>query len=410
MDRRIEVSINALKQYAAKSAEGRKVLPLGEADETVLLQMANVKLPATTQIQTIKIPILRPFRSHNDVCLFVKDLQRGLRVDHERSAQHWQEVLRCANVTRVNKVMPLRELRAEYGTFEARRKLCDSYDVFLTDTNLFSMLPAYIGKHFYKKHKIPIRVNLSSSDLAGHIDNCIDTAYLRMFNTGASSSVEIGSLSQSTEDLLLNIATAVDVLSVKSPGGLRNIRSIHIKLRRSPALPVYINNRSSNLVPRPKAPSRPWLDRKPVRGELSTSDGDSEVIVYPNGDVMLADELEQESKEEDIDSSTEQSKKVARSKKVRGLRRFYKNSKAKKFGSNTKYSEKRLKRKRTEDNDKSKKNNSSNEESKKRKVSKKISKNVEQPKSNKSTASKWLKKKSESPGKFVKLAKKSVKA
>ena len=49
-------------------------------------------------------PMPAPFTDSAEVCLFVKDLKRGIRVDHEKSVRHWRDVLDEAGVTRVTEV------------------------------------------------------------------------------------------------------------------------------------------------------------------------------------------------------------------------------------------------------------------------------------------------------------------
>ena len=53
----------------------------------------------------------------------------------------------------VAKVIGISKLKANYFTFEAKRKLCDQYDIFLADDRIIPSLPKLIGKTFFKKKK-----------------------------------------------------------------------------------------------------------------------------------------------------------------------------------------------------------------------------------------------------------------
>lgn len=50
-------------------------------------------------------------------------------------------------------VIGLSKLRANYRDYEAKRKLCDSYDVFLADERILPLLPKLLGKKFFQTKK-----------------------------------------------------------------------------------------------------------------------------------------------------------------------------------------------------------------------------------------------------------------
>ena len=60
----------------------------------------------------------------------------------------------------IAKAIPLSKLKKDYFDFEAKRKLCGSYDIFLVDNCILGKLPKLLRKTFYKKKKHPIPVNL----------------------------------------------------------------------------------------------------------------------------------------------------------------------------------------------------------------------------------------------------------
>ena len=95
-----------------------------------------------------------------DVCLIVKDLQKGLTVDHEPSANHFKELLADKGVgpDLVSTVLPLRELKVEYKQFETKTALCHRFDAFLADDRIIKFVPQFLGKAFYKRKKFPIPV------------------------------------------------------------------------------------------------------------------------------------------------------------------------------------------------------------------------------------------------------------
>ncbi len=50
-------------------------------------------------------------------------------------------------------VIPICKLKTNYKSFEAKRRLCSNYDIFLADKRLYQVLPRLLGKKFFDKKK-----------------------------------------------------------------------------------------------------------------------------------------------------------------------------------------------------------------------------------------------------------------
>ena len=50
----------------------------------------------------------------------------------------------------ITKVIGISKLKAKYKQFEARRKLRESYDLFVVDDRVVQMMPQLLGKTFFK--------------------------------------------------------------------------------------------------------------------------------------------------------------------------------------------------------------------------------------------------------------------
>lgn len=50
-------------------------------------------------------------------------------------------------------VISYKTLKKEYKMFEAKRRLLNSFDLFLSDDRIRRLLPSHLGKHFYEKKK-----------------------------------------------------------------------------------------------------------------------------------------------------------------------------------------------------------------------------------------------------------------
>ena len=53
----------------------------------------------------------------------------------------------------LNKVIAMDKLRKNYKTYEMKRKLANSYELFFNDVNITPLLPPYLGKAFFTKKK-----------------------------------------------------------------------------------------------------------------------------------------------------------------------------------------------------------------------------------------------------------------
>jgi ribosome biogenesis protein UTP30 len=177
-----------------------------------------------------------------DVCLIVKDLEKGTRPDHEQTKLHFENLLKEKNAKEhISEVLPLRELKVEYKEYEAKTKLCHRFDKFLVDDRVARMVPKFLGKALYKRKRFPVPVNLKSEDLPKEIDACLRSAILPLSHHGTCAMVTVGNGEMSARQLAENVIAAAEVLSRRYPGGWKNIRSVHVKGDHTAAVPIHIS-------------------------------------------------------------------------------------------------------------------------------------------------------------------------
>ena len=104
------------------------------------------------------------WRLEKDICLFVKDLQKGLKVDHEDTIRHFTDLRGEKGIRGVTQSISLRELKVEYKQFEAKTQLSNKFDLFLADDRIIRLLPKFLGKPFYSRKKLPLQINLQAKD------------------------------------------------------------------------------------------------------------------------------------------------------------------------------------------------------------------------------------------------------
>lgn len=169
---------------------------------------------------------------------------------------------------RITKIIDIKKLEAKYFSFESKRQLRDSYDLFLADDRIVTYLPKLLGKTFYTttaKRPIPIRLEASKpkgsknaalpstkprkepSDtkaiaapplLAKEIERTLSTAQINLFPS-TTTAVRVGLASFTPEQLAANIEAVMASLAGQLVGW-KNVRAVHVKGPNTMALPIWL--------------------------------------------------------------------------------------------------------------------------------------------------------------------------
>ncbi|KAK1279213.1 hypothetical protein QJS04_geneDACA016564 [Acorus gramineus] len=265
-------AVDALLKWNRSRLKNQKA-QLFEHDDLLNLVITLKKIPTKARTNPFRVPLphpVHPFDGSDEICLIVDDRPRkktGGGVGDPPSAKRKIE----ADGIPVSKVLKLSKLRTDYKPFEARRKLCDSYDLFLADRRIVHLLPRLLGKAFFKKKKIPVPVDLSRKDWMERIKHCCVSALLYL-RTGTCCSLKIGRTSQSREEIVENVIAAVEGAVPLVPKKWGNVRSLHLKMRESLALPIYQTVPEMGLV----------IDGMQIDNEIEAiegEEGEREVVV-----------------------------------------------------------------------------------------------------------------------------------
>lgn len=154
----------------------------------------------------------------------------------------YKDLINPLGLSSITKISGISKLRTKFKPFEAKRQLCNSFDLFLADSSILPLLPKVLGRNFFEKKKQPVPVTISKGSKPEHIkqelQEAIESTYL-FLSGGASLSIRIATSEQSQEAIQANAMAVLKQLATKLPGGLENIRTIHLKSHTSIALPVY---------------------------------------------------------------------------------------------------------------------------------------------------------------------------
>lgn len=187
------------------------------------------------------------------ICIFTKDPQRAYKDLVE--SDEFPAALR----TKVVRVIGVDKLKKKWKTYETKRQLLAEYDVFMVDDRVIKIVADALGKTFYgTKSKRPIPIKLTAGayiDKTKKADNIVGTAkgvakevetalsatYVSM-SPSANTSIKVGKLSMTPQQLKENVETVVEKLIENHiEHKWRNVRGLYIKGPTTKALPIWLS-------------------------------------------------------------------------------------------------------------------------------------------------------------------------
>jgi ribosome biogenesis protein UTP30 len=220
-------AVTALLKHEENKKKQNKKEQLFEADDIISLIITLNKVPQKPRSKPYRIYLPYPlWNDECDICFFVKDPEK-----------EWKELFETVGAA-VKKVIGLAKMRRKYNTFEARRKLLGSYDLFLCDESISLLLRRFLGRQFFQSKKYPIPIRITRTSLADKISKVRHSTYLYL-RTGSCLNVRIARVSFTTKQICVNILRTVNDIVNRIPGKWKNVKSICIKTPSSIALPVY---------------------------------------------------------------------------------------------------------------------------------------------------------------------------
>nr|XP_009934626.1 PREDICTED: ribosomal L1 domain-containing protein 1 [Opisthocomus hoazin] len=186
-----------------------------------------------------------------EVCLFTRDEPN---LSAEQTENRYRKLLTENGISSVSQIISYKTLKKEYKLFEAKRRLLNRFDLFLSDDGIRRLLPSHLGKHFYARKKAPLSVNLKARNLAKEIQKHIQGTTLPVTNKGCCYTARIGHTGMKADEILDNIMAAAEVIAEKLPKNWKNVKILHLKTLKSVALPIFTAN-ISNLDELDRPPS-----------------------------------------------------------------------------------------------------------------------------------------------------------
>ena len=159
-------------------------------------------------------------------------------------------------ITNVSRVIGISKLKTKFKQYEAKRQLCSSYDVFLSDNRVLPLLPHLIGKVFFEKKKQPLAVDLRSNNWKAEINKALSSTPFYLAE-GLCSRLHVANTNMPRDAIVENIVQAMDSAAKIIPGGWKGIQALHIRTHDSIALPIYNSLPVRRRCPAPSSPFYP---------------------------------------------------------------------------------------------------------------------------------------------------------
>lgn len=230
---RVEKGVDALLEWVKSKAKHQKPQLL-EHDELLYFVVTLKRIPDKERINPYKIRLphpLFPLDGSHEICLIIDDREKGLNAEAAKNKVKEEDLP-------ISKVLKYSKLKTDYKPFEAKRKLCGSFDLFLANKSVVPLLPRLLGKEFFKKKKHPIPVDLTHKQWRGQIELACSSAFLYV-GKGTCCVIKVARVSQTRNEIVENVIAVIDGLASVIPRKWKNVRSLHLKSLESLALPLY---------------------------------------------------------------------------------------------------------------------------------------------------------------------------
>ncbi|KAM5130404.1 ribosomal L1 domain-containing protein 1 isoform 2-T2 [Callospermophilus lateralis] len=227
----IKKALEALLTHS-RSRKNDNGLLLNE-NENLFLMVVLWKIPEKEL--RIRLSLPHGIRSDlSEVCLFTKDERPSV----EETERFYRKLLNKHGIKTISRIIPFKALKTEYKAYEAKLRLLSSFDFFLADDRIRRLLPSHIGKHFYRRKKVPVPVNLLAKNLSKEINSSVGGTVLNISKSGSCSTIRIGHTGMQIQHVIDNITTITETLSEKLPEW-GSVKLLFVKTERSVSLPIF---------------------------------------------------------------------------------------------------------------------------------------------------------------------------
>ncbi|XP_065161128.1 ribosomal L1 domain-containing protein 1-like [Atheta coriaria] len=255
---------------------------LFDDDKVIFLQIQAGKIPkCPTKTLNIKLQHSILPKQH-DILLISPDLDP--KTDHEKTIEHYREILDKHDITDVKDIIPLHQLRQEYTEYEMQNRLMGLYDLIIADGSVDGYVRKLLGSTMGKKNKPYSTIKLNASNLPKLFDEVLTQSFLKIQSAGDNFSMKIGHTGMEEEQLVDNIMAVAEGLKQKFPGGFAYIKGLFLKTAKGKSVQFYLSSANISSMKTPVVKTE--TPKVSVKDELST-EMDAKVTVKASGEVVV---------------------------------------------------------------------------------------------------------------------------
>ena len=119
--------------------------------------------------------------------------------------------------------------------------------MFFADKRVVTLLSGLLGKPFSKKKKAPVPLDLKHNNWKEQVEKACSSALL-FLGTGTCCVMKVARVSMEQKEIVENVVAAINGISEVVPRKWGGIRSLHLKLLESLALPLYQSEPEERLM------------------------------------------------------------------------------------------------------------------------------------------------------------------
>lgn len=233
----VETAFEAVDKLLKEESE--KHNKLFDDQQPIFLQITSMKIPKCPP-RIARFPLKHSLYSKfSDICFIVPDIPNN---EVEQVVDHYETLFKNNGVRNIKTILPFRQLRAEYGEHELKRRLVELYDAFLVDGRISGRVTHFLGSIFYKKRNVPIPLKMQpTTKLQRNVKIALKKTPLQINPHGDTSTIQISHSQMKNFEKIGNFWSVIQNLNKEFPGGWENIRSLHLKGSTTMAVPVYLN-------------------------------------------------------------------------------------------------------------------------------------------------------------------------
>ncbi|KAI7896609.1 50S ribosomal protein L1, partial [Mucor mucedo] len=218
----VKKAISALYKYNTTKSDNDMLD--SDEDNYVYVQISTHKIMNKASLKKSKIALKHsPYPDNYEICLITKESEKVMED-------------KIKSITPIKKAVSVATLKSTYKNYEARRKLCDSYDLFLVDDRVAHLMPKLLGKSFFAKNKAPIAIK--TTNLKKSIEATLEATFVKL-NNGVNTLITVGNFGMPQEQILDNCEAAIPALVKIVAHEWKQVNLISLKSQKSPSLPVY---------------------------------------------------------------------------------------------------------------------------------------------------------------------------